>query len=222
MKVFLCLLLLLTGWSFGQSSKDQPSLVDLSKEARERKAKTERPARLITNADLTKYQNAPVSISRSDAIDEEEAAEKAAENADKTDKGKDQKTGEGAEGEGQPEAAQVKDAAFWKTAFEEARLNYKNAVNRGLVLQLRLNNLVNAFYREDDGSAQGMIQQQMETTRQEIEKNKTEVEEARKLIDRLRREARDAGLEQAAITDMIGELPEPASIEDMPAVQENP
>lgn len=216
MKVFLCLLLLLTGWSFGQSSKDQPSLVDLSKEARERKAKTEKPARLITNADLTKYQNAPVSISKSDAIDEEADAE----NPDKKNE-KDQKTGEGAEGEGQPEA-QVKDAAFWKSAFEEARMNYKNAVNRGLVLQLRLNNLVNAFYREDDGSTQGMIQQQMEEARQEIEKNKTEVEEARNLIDRLRKEAGDAGLEQAMITDMIGELPEPASIEGVPVPQPNP
>ncbi len=215
MKVFLCLLLLLTGWSFGQSSKDQPSLVDLSKEARERKAKTEKPARLITNADLTKYQNAPVSISKSDAIEEEANAEESVKT------GKDQKTGEGAEGEGQPEA-KVKDEAFWKSAFEEARMNYKNAVNRGLVLQLRLNNLVNAFYREDDGSTQGMIQQQMDTARQEIEKNKTEIEEARSLIDRLRKEAGDAGLDQPTITRMIGELPEPASIEGVPAPQENP
>jgi len=216
MKVFLCLLMLLTGWSFGQSSKDQPSLVDLSKEARERKAKTEKPARLITNADLTKYQNAPVSISKSDAVEEEANAEK----SEKT--GKEQKTGEGAEGEGQPEA-KVNDVAFWKSAFEEARMNYKNAVNRGLVLQLRLNNLVNAFYREDDGSTQGLIQQQMEAARQEIEKNKAEVEEARNLIDRLRKEAGDAGLDQPTITEMIGELPEPAAIEGVSAPpQENP
>ena len=210
MKVFLCLLLLMTGWSFGQSSKDQPSLADLSKEARERKAKTEKPARLITNADLARYQNAPVSISKSDEAEEEGDAAKA------DNKGKDLKTGEGAEGEGQPEA-KVKDEAFWKSAFEEARMNYKNAVNRGLVLQLRLNNLVNAFYREDDGSAQGMIQQQMETAREELAKNKTEVEEARKLIDRLQKEALDAGMEQAAISQLIGELPEPASIEGVPA-----
>jgi len=210
MKVFLCLLLLATGWSFGQSSKDQPSLADLSKQARERKAKTDKPARLITNADLATYQNAPVSMSKSDEAEEEEDAEKAEK------KGKGQKTGEGAEGEGQPEA-KVKDEAFWTTAFEEARINYKNAVNRGLVLQLKLNNLVNSFYREDDGSTQGMIQQQMEATREEIEKNKTEIAEAQKIIDRLQQEAREAGLEQAAIGEMIGQLPEPASLEALPA-----
>jgi hypothetical protein len=214
MKVFLCLLLLLTGWSFGQSSKDEPSLVDLSKQARERKAKTEKPARLITNADLTRYQNAPVSISKSDET-EEEAAE-----GDNKDKEKEQKTVEGAEGEGQPEA-KVKDMAFWTSAFEEARLNYKNAVNRGLVLQLRLNNLVNSFYREDDGTTQGMLQQQMETTREEIEKNKTEIAEARKVIDRLQREARDAGLEESTIIELVGQLPDPASIEGVPAPAEN-
>ncbi len=210
MKVFLCLLLLMTGWSFGQSSKDQPSLADLSKEARERKAKTEKPARLITNADLARYQNAPVSISKSDEAEEEGDAAKA------DNKGKDQKTGEGAEGEGQPEA-KVKDMAFWTSAFEEARMNYKNAVNRGLVLQLKLNNLLNSFYREDDGSTQDLLQQQMEATRQELEKNKTEVAEAQKIIDRLQKEAQDAGLEHAAIVDMIGELPDPASLEALPA-----
>ena len=215
MKVFLCLLLLLSGWSFGQSSKDQPSLADLSKQARERKAKVDKPAKLITNADLAKYQNAPVSMSKSDEAEEEADGEKAEK------KDKDQKTGEGAEGEGQPEA-KVKDMAFWTTAFEEARMNYKNAVNKGLVLQLRLNNLVNAFYREDDGSAQGMIQQQMETTREEIEKNKTEIAEAQKVIDRLRQEAGDAGLEQATITELVGQLPEPASIEGVPAPTQNP
>src|SRR4030042_1260772 len=79
MRLFLLACLLMSSWGVAQSS--QPSLADLSKEARERKAKTAQPAKIITNADMKKYQNAPVSVSKSRPSDFEpkEATPTAAE-----------------------------------------------------------------------------------------------------------------------------------------------
>ncbi len=198
MRLFLLAVLLMSGWGMAQSN--EPSLADLSKQARERKAKIQKPARLITNADLKNFQNAPVSMSK--AAEETKPADetKAAE-------GKTPAT---------PEAdAAAKLLAEFKAKFQSAVMDYKNAVNKGLVLQLRLNNMTNSFYAQTDDAARVKFGAEIDQTTKEIENNKQEIATAEKAIEDLKVEARAAGIEEGDIVAMVGELPKPTSITDL-------
>jgi len=187
----------MSGWGMAQSS--EPSLADLSKQARERKSKTQKPARLITNADLKNFQNAPVSMSK---------APEQAQPADQT------KT-EGSAPASPEDAEAAKKLAEWKAKFQSAVMDYKSAVNRGLVLQLRLNNMTNSYYAQTDDAARVKFAAEVEQTSKDMEANKEEVAAAEKAIDDLKLEARAAGVEEADITTMVGELPKPTSITDL-------
>jgi len=193
----------MSGWGMAQST--EPSLADLSKQARERKAKVQKPARLITNADLKNFQNAPVSISK--APEEPPPADQA-------------KTEVKA---GESEAAEPGvDLAEWKKKFQNAVMDYKNAVQKGLVLQLRLNHMTNAFYAQTDDSAREKFGAEIEQVTKEIENNKEEIAAAKKAIDDLTLEARAAGVEEGDIGAMIGELPKPTTITDVDTTPPEP
>ncbi|HXK62517.1 MAG TPA: hypothetical protein PLP42_21730 [Acidobacteriota bacterium] len=200
MRLFLLTILLFSGWGMAQStsSSSQPSLVELSKQARERKAKREKPARLITNADLKRFQNAPVSISK--------AATPAAEQTG---------TEENAPEPGSEEAETAKILDEWRGKFREAVLDYKNAVSKSSVLQLRLNHMTNAYYAQTDDAMRAKFAAEIEQTTIDIDAGKEEIEAALKAIEDLKVEARAAGLEEAEIDAMIGTLPSPAAITDV-------
>ncbi len=197
MRLFLLVVLLMSGWGMAQSN--EPSLAELSKQARERKAKIQKPARLITNADLKNFQNAPVSMS------------KAAEETKPADETKAE-----ANAPASPEAdAAAKVLAEFKAKFQAAVMDYKNAVNKGLVLQLRLNNMTNSFYAQTDDAARVKFGAEIDQTTKEIENNKQEITTAEKAIEDLKVEARAAGIEEGDIAAMVGELPKPTSITDL-------
>lgn len=211
MRLFLLVVLLVSGWGMAQSN--QPTLAELSKQARERKAKIQKPARLITNADLKNFQNAPVSMSK--AAEEPTPAEETKAEAAK------------APAPATPEAeAYAKLLAEWRPKFQAAVMDYKNAVNKGLVLQLRLNNMTNTFYAQTDDGAREKFGQVIDQTTKEIENNKQEIAAAEKALDALKLEARAAGVEEGDIAAMIGDLPKPTSITDLeteqPTKQPNP
>lgn len=197
MRLFLLAVFLMSGWGMAQSN--EPSLAELSKQSRERKAKVQKPARLITNADLKNFQNAPVSMSKT--AEEPKPA--------------DQSTPEVKVPGTAEAAAPAKDLGEWKKKFQEAVVDYKNAVNKGLVLQLRLNNMTNSFYAQTDDAARSRFGAEIEQTNKEIEGNKEEVAAAEKVIEDLKVEARAAGLEEADINAMVGQLPKPSSITDL-------
>ncbi len=184
-----------------QDEKQQPSLAELAKAARERKQKAAGGTRVITNSDL-KSMRANVStgtIPTPATSDTEDVSEEA---------------GEGTEGEeALPSAAPgeltEEDLARWREAFGEARENLQNAVSENLVLQLRMNNLRNAYLRQADGSTQERIQAQLEETVQALEQNKQEQENARRAISRLQTDARQSGLTNQQIDELTGQLPEP-------------
>jgi hypothetical protein len=196
LKLFLILMLFFTGWGMAQESKEKPSLVDLSRQAKSRKAEG-KPVRVITNEDLKRLQNAPVSTSSSSvkATEGEEASEAVP-----------------AETAGTATEDQGPDVEFWKSAFAEARLNLKNAVNRGLVMQLKMNNLRNAFYREDDGTTQARIQAELAQTLEQLEANKQDVEEARDTLKTVEEEARKAGLPPGTIRELTAEIEDPETV----------
>ena len=105
---------------------------------------------------------------------------------------------------------------FLKVATHPARLNIKNSVSRSSVLQLKMNDLRNQFFSEDDGATQSRIQEQLQATLQELETNKQEIQTARQALQQLEREASQAGIPPESVRQMVGELPKEESIVNSP------
>ncbi len=121
---------------------------------------------------------------------------------------------EGAKAEENTTEKAETDPAVWDGRFGEARLNLKNAVNRDLVLQLKMNDLRNEYLSGSQNK--GKVQQQLLETQQEIEKNSQDVKKARTAIDSLQGDAQEKGIPGDQITDMVGELPKDTSITRRP------
>lgn len=209
MRVLAIVILVVSGWAFGQQAekktdqtkkKEQPSLVELARKGRAAR-ESAKSAKVITNEDLAKMTGSKVGVSSTGAAPIEEKAAK-------QDKESDQKSS----AEKEEEKDQQKDLSFWENAFSEARLNLKNAVNRGMVLQLRMNNLRNAYFSEDDGSTQARLQKELSDNMSNIEKNKLEVQKAKEALEKLQKEARDAGLSPQEIRKLTGDVPTVESI----------
>ncbi|RPJ57224.1 MAG: hypothetical protein EHM23_21270 [Acidobacteria bacterium] len=194
MRVFLLAVFLISGWGMAQSSA--PSLAELSKQTRERKAKGYKPAPLFTNADLKNFENAPVSVS--EAAEEGNHPEETKAAAVKAPASPD-------------DAEYAKLLAEWRPKFQAAVIDYKNAVNRGLVLKLRLNYLYNSTYHAltYDVTPAMFLAAEFERTAKEVESNKEEVARAEKAIEALKVEARAAGVKEGDSVAMVGELPKP-------------
>jgi len=192
MRLFLLAVFLMSGWGMAQSS--EPSLAELSKQIRERKAKGYKPAPLITNADLKNFENAPVSVSKAAEGGNHAEETKAAE----------------VKAPASPEDAEyAKLLAEWRPKFQAAVIDYKNAVNRGLVLKLRLNYLYNSTDHAltYDVSPAMFLAAEFERTAKEVDSNKEEVATAEKTIEALKVAAQAAGLKAGDIAAMVGELP---------------
>jgi hypothetical protein len=195
-RVILLVLLLVPAWSFAQENEETKptSLAELARRERERKARL-KEVPVITNAHLGRAAGGLVSTSAgtaAEAVKGEEGAEAEANDSENA----------------EPETD-------WKGEFGEARLNLKNAVNRDLVLQLKMNDLRNE-YLSGNGTSKAKVQQQLLETQQEIEKNSQNVQTARKAIDALQGDAKDKGVPDNQISDMVGELPKDTSITRRP------
>ncbi len=198
-RVMLLVLLLVPAWSFAQENKEtkEPSLAELARQERERRAQLEEIL-IITNANLKRLGGGFVST----------AAGTAAETA--ATEGKERAEAEVEAEENNSEKAET-DPAVWERRFGETRLNLKNAVNRDLVLQLKMNDLRNQ-YLSGSGTSQAKIQQQLLETQQEIEKNATDVQSARQAMDELQSEAQKEGIPNDQIIGLVGDLPKDTSI----------
>ncbi len=192
-KVMLLVLLLVPAWSFAQDDEGtkEPSLAELARKERERRAQLE-DVPLITNANIKRLGGGRVSTAagpdaETEAIEGKEGAEE--------------------NGSEKPEA----DPAVWEERFGETRLDLKNAVNRDLVLQLKMNDLRNQ-YLSGSGSNLSRIQQRLLETQQEIEKNAKDVQSARQAMDTLQSEAQQEGIPDDAIIGLVGKLPQDSSI----------
>ncbi len=194
-KVMLLVLFLVPAWSFAQDDGEtkEPSLAELARKERERRAHL-KEVPLITNANMKRLGGGFVSTAAGP-----EAEAEATEGEDGTE----------AE-ENNSENAET-DPAVWEGRFGETRLNLKNAVNRDLVLQLKMNDLRNQ-YLSGSNTNQARIQQQLLETQQEIEKNSKNVQSARKAMDALQSEAQTEGLPDDKIIGLVGELPQDTSI----------
>lgn len=189
------MLLLMPTWSMAQES-EEISLAELARRERERRAAMGKPVRIITNANigelrgLVSTSGAPASVA-AEGEGEEVGSEENSEN-----------------GEG--------DAQDWQALFAEATLNLKNAVNRGLVLELKMNDLRNSYFSESDGTTKGRLQQLLTETQQEMVNSQGEVAAARQALGALQNEAQADGVPPGTIRDLVGDLPQAESIATSP------
>ncbi len=151
LRVIFLVLLLVPAWSFAQENKEtkEPSLAELARQERERRAQL-KEVLIITNANLKRVGGGFVSTAAGP-----EAKTAATEGEEGT---------EGEAEENNSEKAET-DPAVWEGRFGETRLDLKNAVNRDLVLQLKMNDL-RYQYLIGSGTSQAKSQQQLLETLQ--------------------------------------------------------
>jgi hypothetical protein len=88
--------------------------------------------------------------------------------------------------EGRPES-------FWRSSFADARKKVQDLENEANVIVLRIADLQNRFYREDDGFKQQTIQREMQKGFYEQDLNKQNLAKARDALQALEKEARKSG-----------------------------
>ena len=183
----LLLLLLSPAWSLAQAT-EEPSLAEIARTERERRANMREEVLVITDANLKDFKGL---VSTSGNL-----LSAASEGTDVGDSGSEENSGDA-----------KRDLAAWQALFNEARLDLANAVIRGRVLELRMSDLQRSWLREDDGSTQGRIQQLLQETQQLIESNNGETQATRETFQALQLEAQQAGLLPAVIRELVGDLP---------------
>ena len=179
------------------TEKKAPSLAELAKQERERRAQNPAPVRVIQNGDLRSMGGARVST----AVTPKPAAKATAEEEAAGEAGAEAVTKEGPE-----------DTQFWMNAFQQAKAGLETAVNKRMVLELRMNNLRNTYLNTSDGATREKIQQDLAQTYQELGQAREDEKAAREAIRELERQATRVGLKPGQIRDMVGELPEAKSI----------
>ncbi len=183
-----------------KTAKKEPSLVDLARQMRERRAEHTGPVRVIRNADLRSIGGARVSTGIPPKPAAKPAEGKAANEAEA---GAEEKavTKEGPE-----------DIQFWQQAFQEARTSLETAVNQRMILELRMNNLRNAYLNTDDGTTREKIQGELAQSYQALGQAREDETAARRAIQQLERQAARVGLRPGQIRDLVGKLPDSKSI----------
>jgi hypothetical protein len=169
-------------------SAQTQSLAEAAKKEKERReAMKQAAAKVITAQQASKYKSAPITTGTAPAT---AAPDKAA--------GEGQAKAEGAPGTDKPAVDEPVDLlgrpeSFWRKAFAEARQKVKELENQSNVLVLKLNDLQNRFYRENDGFKQQEIQREIQKTFYEQDLNKTSLAKAKEDLADLEREARKSG-----------------------------
>jgi len=198
-----------------KSSKKPPSLAQLAREARARKAALDKPSRTITDADLPSL-NAKLSQGSHPEPEATGAAEGLDPEAEAADDGVQEDDpfaindafDETLAGELLDESDMTPEQmAEWQDVFREARVNFQNAVNEALVLQLRVNNLENAYFSQSDGVVQESLEADLSKAMEAISTNKQSQQEAQTALDAAKANAAAAGLSPQNIDELIGQLP---------------
>ncbi len=164
------------------------SLGDLAKKEKERREKVKEEAKVITNSDTSKYRNGPVTTGSLPvpAASEKPTSEKPAAQAAGQTKADKPESDEPTDLEGRTES-------YWRETMGDARKKVTELENMGNVLNLRLNDLQNRFYKESDGFQQQAIQREIQKTLYEQDKTREDLAKARELLRDLEKEARKSG-----------------------------
>jgi hypothetical protein len=167
---------------------DSQSLADLAKTEQERRAKIKAETKVITNDDSEKYKAGPVTTGTlpSEPPAEKTGAEKSGSEANASAKGTAASPDEPVDLQGRPES-------FWRQTMADARAQVKDLENQTNILVLKLNDLRNRFYSEDNGFKQQEIQTEIYKTLYEQDLVKDRLAKAKDQLDDLEKEARKSG-----------------------------
>lgn len=173
---------------FPAIAADSESLADLANKERERRAKVTAETKLITNDDSEKYRDGPVTtgVLPSEPSTEKADSEEAGSEVDASAEDFEASPDEPVDLQGRPES-------FWRQTMADARQQIEDLQNQADVLVLRLNDLQNKFYSEDNGFKQQEIQAEINKTFYEQELVKDKLEKAKDQLDDLEKEARKSG-----------------------------
>ena len=177
MIVLVLLVLLLTpAWSLAQDS-EEPSLAEIARRERERRAGMEQPAQIITNANLKDIQGMVSGSTAPSSAGTE---------------------GENDEGESSSSENGKRDLAEWEALFNDATRNLQAAINQNLVLEQRMTELNDGVVRVNPYATGTTLEQewsqQVQNVPQMLESNRKDLEAARKTLLDLQRKARLEGL----------------------------
>ena len=190
MPIWILLILLLTPVSIlAQQESSPPSLAELARKERERRARSQKEVPVITNATLKQALRGQVSAPGN--APQEEGEEEAQR--------------ESSDGAAQSAADQ---AAALEASFTQARLDLETAVTKGRVLELKMNELRGQYYSQSNGVTQGRLQEQLQQLQLEIQANQQEVEAARAALQQLEQQARRDGVPPGAIRRMTADSPQ--------------
>ena len=191
MRLLLLIVLFLTpAWSLAQESEEsqekEPSLADLARKERERRAKLDQPAKVITNATLKDVKgvvssSTSSSSSRTPDQDEEDL---------------------------EPARDRKRDPVEWENLFGEARQRLVSAIDRGEFIEERLTELSAGWVRVNpDSTLEGEFAEQTERYKEDLEDNEQAIQAARDAIQTLEKEARLEGVLPGTIRQLLGDLP---------------
>lgn len=189
MKKTISILLVLLFTSIAGAAFPQ-SLADLAKKEKERRAKLKTATKVITNEDTAKYKSGAVTTGSAPSAEKTEAAAS-------TEEGASPQAGKPAPAEAdaseEPRDFEGRTESYWRQTFSDARSKVKELENKADVLTLKITDLQNQFYREDDGFKQQEIQREIQKAFYEQDLNKENLEKAKQDLVDLEREARKSG-----------------------------
>jgi hypothetical protein len=160
------------------------SLAELAKKEKERRAKAQANAKVITNKDTSKYKGGALTTSSGSTRGSRTVSKKSA--GATTETVEESENTEPMDFFGRPES-------FWRQTFSDARQLVESLSNESKVLNLRIAELQNRFYSEDNGFKQQDIQRQIQKTIYEQDLNRDNLEKAKKALQELETEARKSG-----------------------------
>ena len=166
------------------------SLADLAQKEKERRDKIKASSQVITNKDTAKYaggavttQSPPPASQKPEETGESRAESQAGSKPAKAEKAA---SDEPADLLGRPES-------FWRQTFVDARKQVNDLEEQHRSLQLKLADLQNRFYSEDNGFRQQELQREINKTFYEQDLNKQNLAKAKAGLQQLEVEARKSG-----------------------------
>ncbi len=174
--LFLLVLLLTPAWSLAQDA-EEPSLAEIARRERERRAGLDQPVQIITNANLKNIQGMVSGSTAPSSAGTE---------------------GENDQGESPRSENGKRDLAEWEALFNEATRNLQAAVSRDRVLEQRMTELNDGVVRvnpyETGTTLEREWSQQVQDVPQMLESNRKDLEAANKTLLDLQRKARLEGV----------------------------
>jgi hypothetical protein len=162
------------------------SLSDIANKEKERRQEIKND-KVITNEQAARFRSEPVNANRPD----QSAAKADSEKKDTTetqaaaDREKKQPE-EPTDFQGRPES-------YWRQTMTEARQKVKDLETEANVIVLKINDLQNKFYSQDDGFKREEIQREVQKSFYEQDRNKEELAKAKDMLQDLEKEARKSG-----------------------------